>query len=186
MSRSQANEKTSTLLECAISAKPTIVSHPPTYIGLRTARYGPKATNARGGSNGAGVPLPRMAKSAMHVSASGTPAMRTATPSGHVHDGSGPPKIASNCLAHSPTMAHSQTNTGANAMVRIAANSTVMRSPPDPTYRGPRGLVANGSPDSWLRNYRRNLSTAGDAEDRKFNPRWWRWQFCNALEGCAT
>src|SRR2546426_8400254 len=48
MSRSQANEKTSTLLDCAISAKPTIVSHPPTYIGLRTARYGPKATNARG------------------------------------------------------------------------------------------------------------------------------------------
>src|SRR2546428_8223691 len=133
MSRSQANEKTSTLLDCAISAKPTIVSHPPTYIGLRTARYGPKATNARGGSNGAGVPLPRMAKSAMHVSASGTPAMRTATPSGHVHDGSGPPKIASNCLAHSPTMAHSQTNTVANAMVRIAANGTVMRSPPDPT-----------------------------------------------------
>src|SRR5881409_2528300 len=51
MSRSQANEKTSTLLECAISATPTIVSHPPTYIGLRTARYGPKATKVRAGGS---------------------------------------------------------------------------------------------------------------------------------------
>src|ERR1700682_657004 len=34
----------------------------PTYIGLRTQRYGPLTTSRRGGSNGAGVPRPRQAK----------------------------------------------------------------------------------------------------------------------------
>src|SRR5262245_17719095 len=87
-----------------------------------------------------------MAKRATQVAISGMPSASAATPNGHVHDGSGPPKIRSNCLAHRPTTTQTQTNTVAIATDRTRANSAVMRHPPDLPYRAGRGLVADRAP----------------------------------------
>src|SRR5712691_4492715 len=45
---------------------PTSAMPMPTYMGLRTKRYGPVMTSRRGGSKGAGVPRPRQANSQTH------------------------------------------------------------------------------------------------------------------------
>ncbi len=44
------------------------------YMGLRTQRYGPAITSLRGGSNGAGVPLPMNANVRTDAIASAAPA----------------------------------------------------------------------------------------------------------------
>jgi hypothetical protein len=75
--------------------KPASIARPPRYIGFRTQRYGPEATNARGGSNGAGVPRPFAAKSVTQLIARTAPKVMRAAPTIRVPAGHGPPSAAS-------------------------------------------------------------------------------------------
>ena len=55
------------------NAAPASAIPAPMYMGFRTKRYGPRITSRRGGSNGAGVPLPMNAKVNTHQSAIAAP-----------------------------------------------------------------------------------------------------------------
>src|SRR5207244_9898070 len=100
------------------------ISHPPTYMGLRTSVYGPTATNTRGGSNGAGVPRPRTTKRLMQVSARTPPQVSSTIPSGGLHDGRTRPSRASKRRVHNATEPHNHTNAEANTIVRSVTKST--------------------------------------------------------------
>src|SRR5881409_2830634 len=67
-------------VDCVIRHSPTSTDVTATYIGLRVQRYGPRATSVFGGSIGAGVPNPAIAKSHAHRRYSRRPNAATASP----------------------------------------------------------------------------------------------------------
>src|SRR5258705_12447275 len=62
------------------SASPSSTAITPEIIGLRTQRYGPDTTSARGGSHGAKVPSPFPANSRRHATNRVTPIAMNAIP----------------------------------------------------------------------------------------------------------
>src|SRR2546428_7819099 len=61
-------------------AAPPSARTAPLYIGFRTKRYGPRTTSLRGGSKGAGVPLPTTTNVRMHQIAITAPPTATIAP----------------------------------------------------------------------------------------------------------
>src|SRR2546429_6100127 len=94
-------------------ASPTSSDSALRYIGLRTQRYRPVATNSCGGSNGAGVPRPTRAKSRRHHARPAIPAASGSSPTGR----HGP---SVQCLVPGPDTRMYGTYTSTLPMNRIA------------------------------------------------------------------
>src|SRR2546421_12372742 len=93
--RSHGRVKSRIVGDCSYRPKPKSRLKPPTYIGLRTNWYGPAATNLRGGSNGAGVPSPRVTNVATQASARVPPAAIRAKPKALVQPARAKPRLVS-------------------------------------------------------------------------------------------
>src|SRR5436190_2154981 len=99
----------------------------PTYIGLRTKRYGPLITSLRGGSNGAGVPRPRQANSQTHGRPMSAPHATTIQPSG-----CGESNAVFPAIQRGTKYIQSETNAGATMIARPRAKS--LRAIPSTCY----------------------------------------------------
>src|SRR6266566_9345463 len=62
-------------------------------MGLRTHRYGPTATNCRGGSHGPGVPRPTLANTQRHATYRATPATMNTMAGQTTGSGKAPPRV---------------------------------------------------------------------------------------------
>jgi len=92
---SHGRVKSKIAADCWKRPKPSSTMKPPIYMGLRTNLYGPATTNLRGGSNGAGVPWPRVTKVATQASAIIPPAVIRAMPRRRVQAGSAKARVVS-------------------------------------------------------------------------------------------
>src|SRR5437016_23995 len=93
--RSHGRVKSRIVGDCSYRPKPKSTVKPPKYIGLRTNWYGPAATNLRGGSNGAGVPSPRVTNVATQAHARVPPTVIRAMPKTPAQPDSTNPKVVS-------------------------------------------------------------------------------------------